>query len=265
MSRLYLRKARVLIIPPTGESRLIELLRIKFKCEKTNEGHPNKADIEIYNLNDTSRGLLESKNTKCQLEVGYEETVEPVFIGNVLKTEHKQEDADIITKVQLHDGGNRFRNARIEKGYPPGVKTKFIFQELADAMGLPLGAQVGLPDLEYSQGATFSGLVRKQLDDLTAKNGLEWSIQDETLQIIPKAGFTADSVIVISSDSGMIGQPTKTDKGVEFSALLNPQLRPGKRVEIRSRRINGIFKIRKVSQEGDSQDGDFLSKCEATK
>lgn len=279
MGELYLRRVEVEIIPALNQGIKITELRTKFKCEKNNEGHPNKASIEIYNLSDKTRALFEAKNTRVQLSIGYlglrpngllgtgfqgSSNVEAVFIGNISKVKHDRDNVDIVTKLEVKDGGNKFRNSRLDKGFPPGVKIKDIIQELADSMGLPVSSLQGIPDKNYANGFTVSGLVRDHLNKLALNYKFEWSIQDETLQIIPQDKTTDDGEILLTPDSGLLGVPAKTDKGVEFSCLIQPRLKPGKRVRIESRTLTGSFKLRKVSHEGDSTHGDFISKVEAT-
>lgn len=282
MGDLYLRKVIVDIIPPKGDPTRIEGLRVKFNCEKTNERNPNNSKIEIYNLSEKTRSLLEAKKTRIRLQIGYLGTPEKstqgittglkgnvaqIFIGDVKKVVHKIEGdgTDIVTTIEVLDGGNRYRNARMDKGFPPGTNLKQVYNELLEELGLDKGSIKGIPDRKYSQGLTLSGLVRDHLDTLSKANELEWSIQDEALQIIPKADFSSNVMVELNTDSGLVGSPSKTDKGVEFSSLIQPVLKPGIKVNIKSKIINGIFKLRKVVHAGDSHQGDFLSKCEATK
>jgi len=279
VAELYLRKVILEIIPQSGSGKKIEDLRIRFKCEKTNESSPNNAEIEVFNLAESTRSTLEAKNTKVRLSIGYlglnaagfagtgiggSSSVEVVFVGDVVKTTQKIETPDIITTLEVADGSNRFRNSRLEKGYPPNTKLNPVFDDLETSLGLGKGTRQGVPDKTYANGLSLSGPSREHLDVLTRSNGLEWSIQDETLQIIPAGQGTTESVILLASDSGLIGSPNKTAKGVEFTSLIQPRLRPGRRVQIDSRALKGIFKIRKVEHAGDSHEGDFLSKCEAT-
>lgn len=277
MSDLYLRKVSLEIFPESGAGKTITELRIKFNCEKTNESNPNNGNIEIYNLSEQTRSLLEAAKTRVALQIGYygipnedgsfnssKSNAETIFVGDVVKTLHKVEGSDLITTIEVADGGNRFRNARLDKGYPAGIRTDTVFDDIEAAMGLAKGARSGIPTTKYANGLTLSGLARDHLNNLTKKNNLEWSIQDETLQIIPQGQGTDETIVLLTSDSGLIGSPNKTAKGVEFSSLVQPTLKPGRRVQIQSRTLNGVFKIRKVTHDGDSHSGDFLSKCEAT-
>lgn len=261
---LYLRTVVLTIVPITGSPKIIDGLRITFGIEKTNEPHPNTAQIEIYNLSEHTRSQLEGKGTRVLLEAGYQQNIATVFQGNVTKVVHKIAGPDIITTIEGGDGDNVFRNARIDRGFPPGTSHAQIFDDLANAMQLPMSAQVGIPQGQFAHGLTLSGYVRDHLDYLTDKDSLEWSIQDETLQIVPRRQSTVDAIVVLSPTTGLVGSPNKTKDGVEFTSLLQPRLRPGRRVQVDSRLLQGLFKVRKVTHKGDAHRGDFLSVCEAT-
>ncbi len=297
MGELYLRKVIVEIYPANGQGKKIENLRVKFRCEKNNESHPNNAEIEIFNLSKETRSMLEGKGVRVALSIGYlgldsgkqnqpgpKSNVEVVFVGDVSKTVHKKpshkeghdksdkgpvvdkrEGQDIITKIHVADGENKFRNARLDKGYPPNTKLKQVFTDVINTLELGKGAQIGIPDVTIANGLTLSGLSRDHLNTLTEAHKLEWSIQDETLQVIPQNKGTTESVVLITPDSGLVGIPEKTDKGVEFKSLIQPKLRPGRLVKVKSRDVDGTFKIRKVTHQGDSNKGTFLSQVEATK
>lgn len=264
MSDLYIRKVTVMIQSQVGGSRTIENLRVQFTIEKNNESNPNTSTIKIFNLAPATKGLLEAKNTKIVLSAGYQDTIETLAIGDVTKVVHETQGPDIISTIEIGDGDKSFRTARIEQNFPAGATTRQVIDALIDASGLQAGSKLGVPNSQYANGISLSGLVRDQLTDITRKNELEWSVQNEVLQIIPKTSFTLDSVILLNAASGLIGSPNKTAKGVEFKSLLQPKLKPGGRVQIESRNLNGIFKVRKVTHDGDSRQGDFLSKCEAT-
>lgn len=276
----YIRKVVVDVIRNSVVVKRVKGLRIIFDCEKTNESNPNSAKIDIFNLSEASRGVFEGDKTLIQLSVGYDgllpeglfrsgiassSSVETVFVGNITKVKHKLIGRDIVTSLEVADGGNRFRNARFNKGYPPNVKLTFVIDELIAELGLAKGPKLGVPVKNYSNGLAFSGLVRDHLDTLCKANNLEWSIQNETVQIIQKDTTILNSPILINSDTGMVGSPEKTKDGVEFSCLLDPSLTPGKKIKIEGKFLEGFYKVRKVIQKGDTNAGDFLSKCEATK
>jgi len=278
MGELYLRKVILDIFPQNGASKRISDLRIKFQVGKlgkaSKKAKTNDSKIEVFNLSDDTRKIIENKTTRVALAVGYlglgnkdpgspKSNVEQIFIGNVTKVVHHNQPPDIVTEVKVGDGDNHHRNARHTKGYPPNTRLKTVLNDCVDAMQLNHGSQDGIPDRNYPHGITVCGLAKDHLDQLTDSNGLEWSIQDETIQIIPKNGSTSQPAIIIGPDSGMVGSPDITLDGIEFACLIQPKLKPGGRVQIKSHFVSGEFIVKKVEHNGDSHYGDFVSKVQA--
>ena len=304
MPRLYLRRVVLEIVPKAGPRVRIDGLRIKFRIEKNSQGTPNKSEITIYNLSQKTLGLLQTVNTKIILYAGYQSTfpinglsqtqanpvvgppalqtdtsLEVIFKGDITKTAHKKskkipndpfltkeskEGVDILTEIEAQDGIVAFRNSRFVRSYPPGASNKQIFQDIAESSGVPIGALDGIPDFIYAKGVTFQGLVRDHLFRLTDSNNLDWSFQDETLLILEKGKVTKDPVIVLNSNTGLIGIPIKTSRGCEFRALLQAGFKIGRQVDINeSKFVQGKFKIMKLTHNGDNWGGDFVTECEA--
>lgn len=277
MAELYLRKVILTILSSSGPGKTIENLRIKFTVKKTPKSAPNDSQISIYNANQETRTLVESKNCQLVLSAGYvgiaeasllgqvfgSKNVEVIFKGSVKKYEHTKEGPDIITKLEAGDGQIAYTSKTFDKGYPPDTKLTLPFKDLGEALALPKGSQIAIPDKTIGNGLTLSGPVREHLDMLCRRYGLEWSIQDEALQIVESGKFTTDGIVLLDSTTGLIGSPSKTKDGVEFTSLLQPTIRPGKRVQLKSKFINGIFTCRNVTHDGDSNQGDFLTKVEA--
>lgn len=264
MANLFLRNVRVRIVSQVGVGKTLSGLRVIFDIDKTNEANPNRADVGVYNVNDNTKGILESKNAKVYLEVGYGDDLQTIFVGNVTKVVHENKSPDILTKIELGDGDNAFRNGRIEEGFPSGTSTSHLIDKLIEASGLGRGSVKGIPDINYANGIVLSGSVRHNLNEICKKNDLEWSIQDEAIQILPKKQFNLDSIVLLTPETGLVGSPSKTKKGIEFTSLLQAKLRPGGKVKIESRNYNGVFKVRRVNHKGDSHEGEFHSICEAT-
>jgi hypothetical protein len=277
----YFRQVAVDIISPSSsKTTRIDNLRVSFKIEKTPDSEPNKGDITIYNLSEKTRSIFEEKQVRIALYAGYIGTnpspilrtnlfsskeILGLFKGNVKKFEHAKEGPDILTKIECGDGDDNFIKKTFDKGYPPNTNLRTVFSDLSNALGLPNGSQIEIPDQPISNGACFSGMVRDHLDNICNRFDLEWSIQDEGLQIVEKNGFTQDGIVFLNSQTGLVGSPKKTKDGIEFNCLLQPVIKPGRRVKIESMFFNGNFIARNVYHDGDSHQGDFLTRCEAKK
>lgn len=61
-----------------------------------------------------------------------------------------------------------------------------------------------------------------------------WSIDRGTLAIWPRNGSRAGVVPVVSPDTGMVGYPSLSSKGLTVRMLFNPNIRMGCKVEIQS-------------------------------
>src|SRR5689334_8845200 len=189
----YIRKVIVDIVPPTGNGVSVTDLRIGFNCVKTNESTPNTAKVDLYNLSPNTRNLLSIRNTVLSLTVGYlgldamgninkaisgNPGIGTIFIGNITKTKHdkkkkhelainnKIENTDLVTTVDVGDGDNQYRNAYLDKGYPPNTPLTTVIPDLVNAMGLNVGAQLDLPQVTYNQGYAVTGLCRDNLDQI---------------------------------------------------------------------------------------------------
>lgn len=280
MSELFLRRVVLELILPqaTGIALSLEEIRIRFIIGKTIKKDLNTARVEVFNLSENTRALFETKGASIRLSAGYlgiPETspldslkkkvpIDTIFVGNITKLSHEMQGPDIITLLESGDGDNALRNAKIEKGYPPGTNFQQIVIDLSNQLGIAKGARAGLPSgKKYANGVALSGLVRDQLDAVLKGQNLDWSIQDGALQILGKNSTTTDPVFIVTRETGMVGSPSKTKEGIEFTTLMNGVLRPGRRVKLQSKFVDGVFRLQKVSHVGDSFSGEFLTRSEA--
>lgn len=72
-----------------------------------------------------------------------------------------------------------------------------------------IGEQIARWGAESSVAAwvSYYSPARNALRKATDGAGLEWSVQNETLQVVQRNGTTSRQAIVISSESGMIKSP----------------------------------------------------------
>ena len=129
------------------------------------------------------------------------------------------------------------------------------------------GVVVGIPDKRFARGYTVHGLCRNSLETLLKPYGLEASINNGKLNILPKSGSLGTSAIVLSPQTGLLGIPSVALTAVEFEALLNPRLVPGQIVKLVTANTNtsGYFKIRSCKMAGDTHDAKWTVTCQAVR
>lgn len=245
-------------------------LRVEFKVEKTLESKPSKGFVKVYNLTKDNRSKAEQTGNVLILRAGYGKNLSNIFTGDVARAKTELEGVDYITTFELGDGELMYQTSKSELSFAKGTDIQTALKGIFSNVGAVLGDITGLKSEKLNAPLVLSGNVRKHLDEIGKRQGFEWSIQDEAFQILEKGKPTKDEAILLSSETGLIGIPKNkfgkdpTEKGIEFDSLLNPKLKPGRRAVIESKIIQGVYRIEKVTFQGDNYGTDFLSKCEAS-
>jgi hypothetical protein len=260
MGTLWIRTVKA-TFTGDGGGLVVERLRIAFNVSKSLSGTPNTAQISIWNLSQENRLKIKKEFDKVRLEAGHVEAGNRgiIFEGNVRDVTHKREGPDIITTAECGDGDKGIRTGTIAKTFPKGAKPKEMIDELLKNMpDVDRGVIQGLDDLPaYPRAVTMFGMASREMDKIGRTHKLYWSVQDGALEVIPGDSFI-DDVVVISQTSGMIGVPEITDNGIKVTCLLNPQIRIGRVVEVRSQTLEmnegeGRFRVSALEFSGDTR------------
>lgn len=260
---------------------LISGLRITFNIEKSLETAPNKSLVEVYNLSPKSRSVFTQQNAAINLVAGYQQNSRSIFTGDIVTVTPSKRGPDILTSIEAFDGYAEYQNKEADLSFGPGTSVGTVFTQLASSFGLQTGEVQGLnTDAVYQNGVTFSGRVKDHMDTLVGQQqGLDWSIQDGALQVLPVATASTRPAVLLTPATGLIGSPfTRTvlqpeiakkenglliENGVQLRSLLNPNLLPGRLVVVQAEFVNGTFKIMRVKHSGDTHGQTFYSDVEA--
>ncbi|MCK5603277.1 hypothetical protein KAR91_15445 [Candidatus Pacearchaeota archaeon] len=238
-------------------------LRIVFDIEKTSSSNANNAKIQIYNLNESNRGILKTgENLSITLEIGYGDILEQLFIGDIQRSFTQRSGPDFITTIEADDGGRALSESKLDKSYSAGVKLKSVvddaMQSMKDAGQIIIGSVSNIKDEIAQNGITISGLAQKIINDIANKQGLEFSVQDNEAQILDPAIDTGEIAVLLTPNTGLIGSPNlgiagENIEGIEFKALIQTtKFRPGRAVKIESKDFNGLIRINKSKFIGDT-------------
>lgn len=271
----YLRKVRLtaaggFVVNPGGVQP--HELKIAFAVSKSLSSKQNEAvSIKIWNLNEGHRNAIGKEFDDFTLEAGYMPPGEGgnvgiIFKGQLRDVEHTREGPDIITTLSCGDGDKAFRRATTSKSYPKGTPVKDVVEDIYKDLakqGIGKG-EWKFPDgmkENYQRPYSVCGGCKRELDNIGRSNGFYWSIQNGVMEIVPGDGYIGGEFL-ISPKTGMIDVPAITDNGVKVSALLNPEIRPGRRVRVESDVLgmngaNGVFRVSACQYDGDNRDGAF--------
>jgi hypothetical protein len=271
----YLRKVRATfnggyVVNPGGISR--HEIKIAFNISKGISSSANTAEIEIWNLQESSRNSMGKEFDEITLEAGYMPpqggagNVGVIFKGNIRDVEHTRDGSNIITRISCGDGDKALRRATISKSYRKGTPVKEVVEDIykeLEKQGVKRGEWKFPDDMEQSFKRPYAtcGSCAREMDTLGRGRQFYWNIQNGTMEIIPGDGFIG-TIVSITPQSGMIGVPTITDNGVKVSALLNPEIRPNRRVQVESQVLemnaaNGVYRVSQCDYSGDNREGEF--------
>jgi hypothetical protein len=274
---LFIRSGELIVGQKVSGNKTIEpalgkkfKTRLSFKVEKDESGEANKSKIQIYNLSNDSRAFIERENMICFLKAGYEGSISTIFFGDIdnengIST--KRSGPDIITTIEAGDVEESLRTANVQIGLSAGALNTQAIKAATDALQVPIGYVGNIPSVKFQSGFSYSGSAKTLLNQLMKQVDLNWSIQDGEFQVMARKETDLVPAIKLNKDTGLINTPTKSknDK-IEFTSLLHPGLRPGRRAEIQSSFFNNgdplIVKIGKVVIEGDTHEGKWQSFCE---
>jgi hypothetical protein len=244
-----------------------QMLHTRFRVTKTLSGSPNTATIEIANMKAESRLKIQKEFDRVRIEAGHIEAGNKgiIFDGFLREVKHKREGADIITTVECGDGDKGHRQGVIAKTFPAGTKPKDMIEEILKQMPeVDRGTFQGLDDLPaYPRPVVMCGACRSELDKIGRTHRLYWSIQDGALEIV-EGNRAINETVVISQNTGMIGVPSVTDNGIQVACILNPQIKIGRVIEVRSETLDmndeqGRFRVSGITFAGDTHADEYMA------
>lgn len=270
-----------LTIGPDGYTGSINIanLRMAFSIQKNFGWSTNSCNLNIWNLSQQNRNALKDFGDKITFSAGYEDEtgLQTLFIGDSTVVSHAYDSPDIITTIMCNDGDKILNNVVLNISFDPGTPVETVIREIARQMGLPIIELVMLPGRYYDYGFSESMLGKDMLDLACERMGLVASVQNDGIHILPLFGATRRPPFMINADTGMIGIPQRfTSKrsyvyaqnaqtGWKVRTTLNPQILPGDRVNIVSRRVDlpsGTFSVYSIRHEGDTYGNPWFSEFE---
>lgn len=294
MVRLFNRKVRLSIIEPTKKANnltvVIENLDISFVVLKENDykKNPNSADITIFNLNSDTRKFLSKegrlgstvKGTRIVLEAGYEDTMEVIFVGDVIRASSKNDGTDWVTEIEALDSAGRLRTSRVNNTYKAGVAKSAVVKDLLVNLKLELGNSFSVADTipgVFSNGKAIKGKTVTELNKILSDHNFELSFQNRVVQIVEKGGVYPGKAVFLSKETGMIGSPElgtpgKNNKNptIVVTSLLQPSIIPSSTVIVQSKELVGSeekleLRVIQVTHTGDTSGVDWSTEIECTK
>lgn len=283
MTTLLVRSYKLVVAPvltnaepsvDLQEAMDLSALDIRFKVKKTLKPKPNTAVVRVWGLDAVSRGYLSfPRKLSMSLEVGYSGENELIFLGECRNAFSEREGPEGVTTFETGDSEKIMSAAGLKLTWG---QSSVSIQNAFDAIKTTIPQIVSSSQTkQWADANKVLGKLRYQvlhpkpgaidrhstrfLDDICRSAGLEWSVQNGALYLIPKGEAMAGKEILLSSDpnTGLIGSPFVDNKGfLDVKSLIVPGLRPGARIRVESQNVTGDYRIESVEYEGGSAPGE---------
>ena len=271
MSSFLDRRAQLIIAGKAVEFRESLGLRLSFRVTRSLEKGPNPADVTVYSLGQETRKAAQGGDA-IQLSAGYGENMPLLIVGEPDRVWSETHGPDILTRLTLAEKLADWRKVRVRKSFAPGSKPADILRDLMKGTTIEISTAVekvrsdGIDAAvqEFTRGFTADGLAMDLVHKVLEEAGLEGSVQDGALQVLLPGETTGDTAVVLSAESGLIGSPEVGLEGeVRVESLMNGRVYPGRAIEIRSRHVEGIYRARTVTHDGDTHGRSWYTTIEA--
>jgi len=237
---------------------------LRFDIKKDLTAKPNRASIDVFNLTQDHRDALSERAAKgpvrARLDAGYEDGVSRIFEGDLRILYHDREGGtDIVTRIESADGDRIISTARISKSWAAGTPVSQVIRDVAAALNIGEGnvrasaAGALLEDLgpTFAGGTAAVGPVFRELTRICKSAGIEWSIQDGTLQFLVTDQALSSTAIKVTSSTGMEDFPKIDHKGrLRVVTRIIPGLFPGRKIQLEDR---SVWRVDKARYHGETR------------
>lgn len=260
---IFNRRYRLTVGRPGQPSRSWDELRIKHEVTHTKKRSANEGIFTIFNLSEESRNYL-AQDMTIQYEAGFSGDWGRIFRGDIKTIKTSNEGPDVVTVIRAGDGHNAIKTSTIQATIRSNANATDISKELSRALG---GVEVGdgfasvLRDIgSQFGGISLDGSVADELDSLLTVNGFNWSIQDNTLQVLAEDSHLPNQAIVLTGNNSQA--PAPLDDGFEFTTPLLHWVRPGRLIDAQYSKVKGLFVVKSHKSTGDTHGQDWKSVIE---
>lgn len=256
-----------------GKIQTYEGLAVTATGIKYANANQNECEVKITNLAKATRDYLLTETSpfnkiktakKLIVEAGRKSTgTSVVFVGDICSVCATQ-PPDISLTIRCATGD--YSKGMIVQRTQPGLcSLQRIASQVASDLGLRLVFQC--QDKQIANYC-FTGGALRQVDQLAAAGGINAYVDDKALILKNYGKPRSGSTRVLNLETGMIGVPEFTERGIKVKMLYDNQTTLGSGLQVTSQMnpaANGLYAIYKLGFELASRDTPFYLVAEASR
>lgn len=259
----WLRKITV-----TVGNTVFEDLKIAFTVKKESSSTPASGEVALYNLSVDREAQVSEDGMPIRIEAGYAGNTATIFEGVVQRVDRAHDIAAHERKTTIALGAAKVAPKNLNGistfGFDGDRSIREIAKRLVTDIGLVVddSALAVIPD-ELIHAYSISGESASALTQLLQPRNIHWYEDDGAVRFNrPGKAEPAGLLYHLDAETGLIGSPAITERGVKSRSTLLPQIHLGDRVALKSKVITGTFKVVSVAHGGDNWTGNFFTDIE---
>lgn len=267
----------------------------RFEITQSDTFSPNGMVARIYNLDDSTINAIWGSNgarseyTQVAIQAGYVDGPYGLIFNGTVKQLGRGRENSVDTYLEIFasefDVPYTFDvvNQTLEGPLSPQAQ----LQATAAATGQTVDSDTSITGGTLPRGKVQFGMSHRYFRDLGQTTGTIITMVGGKLTVIPLTGYLPAEVVVLNSQTGLVGIPETTQNGVMAVCLLNPKVRIGSRIQIDNKTLNqsvvtdpsafggqqfpliatvaadGIYRVAVVEYEGDTRGAAWYSRVTA--
>lgn len=255
-----------------GDITVLEGLDIRASGRKYASPINNECTVRISNLTEAQKNFILTKaspiiNRKggkravnLYLDVGRESYgTFRLFGGGVLATGATQPPDISITLQSIN---NNYATSLIGmNSFGAVVPLKTVAQKIADQNGLTLEYKVSTANNKNIGSYAFAGALAKQVLKLSEAGNVNAFVDNDKLVVIDINQIRSPKIIILNSDTGLVGVPQANEAGCIVQCLINNEIELCSGITVESKinpAVNGSYKILQINFELANRDTPFF-------
>jgi len=257
-----------------GLSLIFTDQRCSFTIQKNGSSEPNQSIINLYNLTPDHRARIKEGNAESpatvEFRVGYQGfdekfDLKTLTISDLIEVNDPFNGVDNILIMKLGDGQAALQTKTSNVSFKDSSFSEIaanLFSNLA--VTVSASTRQSLDDLgqeSFLGGYVAGGDIKKVIDGVLNRFGVDWSIQNGELALSGK--IDEATATRLAFDTGLLTEPEIMDDGrIKCLGLIQPTVIPESTVFIDTEKTEGFFKVKTAEYVGDTRGNDWLMNIE---
>ena len=227
-------------------------------------------DVSVWNLADKTWDKIQ-EGDRARVTLGWEEGDSKSVVNGVIEKKTKQMDnRDVVFRIKGEDESDLMVKHRFSRSWSPVVTPVQIAGDIASECGLTTGEMGQMSEMV---GKDFIVIQDKparywldqlivEAEDLTG-DAWEWFVDAGNLHFVKQDGRTEEA-IKLSYDNTLISigpadsPGTEEAQGLQFEAMLEPNLRKGGSVVVETEKYDGAYKVVEYTFDSSTVTGNHV-------